>query len=69
MPLDYEQERAELQKAEQDIVAGEMRIEDLRTSGHDTSEAECLLATLQAILAAWIDHRAEILRVLAMPRV
>jgi hypothetical protein len=70
---DLEQERADLAKAEQDISEGErrvseqaLRIEALRSAGHDTALAEELLATLKGTLAEWNVHRAEILRLIEL---
>ena len=67
--LSLEKEQADLGKAEQDIVEGqlriteqELRIEQLRLDGHDTKLAEELLATLHGTLAEWVAHREEILR-------
>src|SRR3712207_8962150 len=40
-------------------------IDRMRRDGHDVTEAERLLLTLRETLAAWQDHRDEILRELA----
>ena len=68
-------ERADLAKAERDVVAGEMRvtrqmlrIEALRVGGHDTAQAERQLTVFEATLAEWNAHRAEILRTLEILR-
>jgi len=62
-------EREHLAKAERDIAEGERRItkqtlliEKLREDGHDVTEAEKLLQTLQETLTEWEAHRDEILR-------
>jgi len=66
------EEREHLAKADRDIVAGERRVSAqmllitrLHRNGHDTSEAELLLANLQGTLAAWMIHRNEFLREIA----
>ncbi|MCB8820905.1 hypothetical protein [Microvirga rosea] len=65
-------EREHLSRAERDITEGETRItrqmlliERMRLDGHDVSEAERLLLTLQETLAAWQAHREQILLELA----
>lgn len=62
-------ERRHLAKADLDIAEGEkritkqmIRIETMRQSGFDTAEAEKFLETLQETLAAWQEHREDILR-------
>ena len=68
-------EREHLAKAERDIAEGERRItkqalliEKLREDGHDVTEAEKLLQTLQDTLTEWEAHRDEILRELERHR-
>lgn len=63
-----EREVCDLGKAEADILAGERRIAaqiariaTLKADGHDTHEAEKVLATFQATLAEWVAHRHTIL--------
>ena len=65
-------EREHLVKADDDIAHGERRItgqmllvERLREIGCETGGAEELLATPRQTLAAWRDHRDEILRRIA----
>jgi hypothetical protein len=67
--LNLEREQADLAKAERDIVEGqiriteqELRIEQLRLDGHDTKQAEELLALLRGTLAEWVAHREQILK-------
>jgi hypothetical protein len=66
------EEREHLAKADRDIIAGEGRVSAqmllltrLHQHGHDTSQAELLLANLQGTLAAWRAHRKEILQEIA----
>jgi hypothetical protein len=66
-----EKETRELAVAERHIVEGEERvtnqillIEDLRRDGHDVTDAEKLLRTLQGTLVAWQGHRESILQTL-----
>ena len=66
---DPDLERDHLAKAEHDITEGERRItrqllliEQMRQEGHNTSEAEKLLLTLEDTLVEWQAHRDEILR-------
>ena len=68
--LDHLNERARLTLADCHISEGERRIsrqiaclEHCRRAGHDTREAERLLRALEADLAAWQEHRAEIERI------
>lgn len=63
-----DEEHRHLALADQHIVDGEtrvteqmLRVEGLRADGHETARAEELLATLDATLAEWNAHRAEIL--------
>ena len=70
--LDLATEREHLAKADRDIAEGQERIsrqveliERLRDGGHDLSDAERLLETLQQTLQAWQDHRDEIARTIA----
>jgi len=63
-----DKERHDLAKAEQDLVAGEERVtrqallvEELRRDGHDTSDAEDILATLSRTLEEFRRHRELIL--------
>ena len=67
MSTELDIEWAHLGKAEQDIVDGEVRvseqlarIENLRSEGRDTRQAEGLLSTLRTTLKEWRAHRAEI---------
>lgn len=69
---DLAAERRDLAKADLNIAERERRvtrqivlIEALRRGGHDLTEAERLLRTLQETPAAWYDHRDEIPRALA----
>jgi hypothetical protein len=66
--LSLEEERAHFHKADQDIADGERRITEqiariasLRADGHDTTEHEAMLTTLQATLDEWYAHRDLIL--------
>jgi hypothetical protein len=61
-------ERADLAKAEQDIVDGErriseqmLRLERLHAEDKETDQGEMLLKTLEATLVQWRMHREEIL--------
>lgn len=63
-----DKERADLAKAERDIVEGERRvaeqlllIERLGQSGHDTRGAELLLENYRQTLEQWHVHRQLIL--------
>lgn len=69
------QERAALEKADRDISEGEARIEEqerrlarLRADGHDTKEAEAILAELRQTLEVWRGHRQTIVQVLETAR-
>ncbi len=66
--LDLPHERARLALTNTQISEGERRIarqtaclEHFGRVGHDTQEAERLLGELEGQLAAWKQHRAEIL--------
>ena len=69
---DLATEREHLVKADLDIAEGERRViaqqlllERLQRAGHETGNAETLLATLRQTLDAWKAHRNEILRAIA----
>lgn len=69
---ELEAERGHLAKADRDIADGERRItaqllliEELRTGGHDTNEAERLLLALRQTLEGWWEHRTLIVQAIA----
>ena len=72
---DLELERADLARAEIDIVDGERRITVQRIlvarlcqDGHDVTQAERLLADLEQTLETWQAHWALILAAIARPQ-
>ena len=67
-----EAERRHLAKADCDLADGERRITDqlllieqLRTDGHDTTEAENLLLALRQTLEGWWEHLTLIVQAIA----
>jgi hypothetical protein len=66
--LDIAMERAHLAKADRGIAAGEerircqlLRVEAMRNSHLDLTQAEALLETFRQTLEVWRGHRGEIL--------
>lgn len=69
---ELDRERDALARSEQDIAAGEQRIErqvallaEARTKGRDTEQAERLLRALRQTLEGWRQHHVQIVERIA----